>query len=513
MTWRIDGPQGNESAKIKWEIVPYTRGTGLDLGCGPWKAFPHFTGVDNCHHAREFGWTTNPDIHVETCEDLSRFAGNSHDFVFSSHLLEHIENYQAALREWMRVIRPKGYLVLYVPDEDEYPKVGEPGANPDHKWNVNYDKVVEAMKGVGSWDLVDFQKRNGGDEYSLLFVFQKIGSKQTFSWKNPKPTKTAAVCRYGGIGDMIQCSSVLPGLKKQGYHVTLYTSDVGEAILRNDPNVDEWVVQDKDQVPNNQLGPFWEYLEKKYDKFINLSESVEGALLAIPGRTNHSWSYEARHKNFNKNYLELTHEIAGVPYDFGQKFYPTEEEKAWARKEKKAMGGYVIMWSLAGSSVHKSWPHLDAVIARLMIQRPDTRIVLCGDEICKLLERGWENEPRVICKSGVWGIRAALTFAQQADLVVGTETGLLNAVGLEEVPKVITLSHSSVENLTKHWKNTTSLEPRGMNCYPCHRLHYGFKYCFQDKETGCATCQVSITADDMYDAILNWMDKNMKEAA
>ena len=174
MSWSIDGPQGNEAAKIRWEIVRYTGGRGLDLGCGTNKPFEHFIGVDNSHHAKEFGWDIKPDIHVDTCEDLSIFGGNSMDFVFSSHLLEHIEDYKKALKEWWRVLKQKGFLILYLPDEDEYPKVGEEGANPDHKWNVNYDKVVSAMKVVGSWDLIDFQKRNGDNEYSLFFVFQKI---------------------------------------------------------------------------------------------------------------------------------------------------------------------------------------------------------------------------------------------------------------------------------------------------------------------------------------------------
>jgi predicted SAM-dependent methyltransferase len=96
------------------------------------------------------------------------------DFAYSSHTLEHIEDYAAALKEWWRVVKQGGYLILYLPDEDEYPKVGEDGANPDHKWNVNYDKVVDAMRAAGSWDLVDFQKRNGGQEYSLLFIFKKL---------------------------------------------------------------------------------------------------------------------------------------------------------------------------------------------------------------------------------------------------------------------------------------------------------------------------------------------------
>ena len=172
MTWSLETSRGNESAKIKWELVEYTNGVGLDLGCGMSKAFPHFIGVDNGHH-----WgTAGADVAVKTCEDLSIFAGQSMDFVFSSHLLEHIkyESVPDTLKEWFRLVKPKGHLILYLPDEDEYPKVGEPGANPDHKWNVNYDKVVEAAKTVCSWDLVRFEKRNQGNEYSLFFVFKKM---------------------------------------------------------------------------------------------------------------------------------------------------------------------------------------------------------------------------------------------------------------------------------------------------------------------------------------------------
>lgn len=177
MTWKLEGPQGNESAKVRWELVPYMRGRVLDLGCGPFKTFPHFIGVDNGHHDKQFGWQNRADIIVDTCEKLDIFASQSCDAVFSSHLLEHIpfENVPSTLKEWMRVLRHGGYLMLYLPDEDEYPKVGTAGANPDHKWDVSYDKVVKAMDSVpGGWDLVDFQRRNEGDEYSLFFVFKKL---------------------------------------------------------------------------------------------------------------------------------------------------------------------------------------------------------------------------------------------------------------------------------------------------------------------------------------------------
>lgn len=174
MTWKADGPQGNESAKIRWEIVPYTRGRVLDLGCGPYKAFNHFIGVDNGHHAQMFGHQFKPDL-VSECDKLSLIASQSCDAVFSSHLLEHFdyEKVPDILKEWTRVIRPGGHLILYVPDEDEYPKVGQPGANPDHRWDVNYELLVDAMESVSrGWDMVEFEKRNQGDEYSLLAIFR-----------------------------------------------------------------------------------------------------------------------------------------------------------------------------------------------------------------------------------------------------------------------------------------------------------------------------------------------------
>lgn len=513
--WRIDDPQGRESLKIKYEIVQYTRGTGIDVGCGDKKLYDHFIGVDNLNH-EQFGWNIKPDI-ISEATDLKLFASGSLDFVFSSHVLEHIEDAPKALKEWFRVLRCGGYLVLYLPHEDLYPKLGEPGANPDHKHNLNQDKVIGWMpKG---WDLVVNEYRdhdNGpgehGNEYSFLQVYKKRSDKKNaHPWKNPKPEKTCAVVRYGGFGDMIQASSILPSLKAAGYHVTFFTTPRGKDILKHDPHIDQFHLQDTDQVPNHELTSFWEAHENKYDKWVNLSESVEGTLLAMPSRPNHRWPKDIRHKIMNINYLEFTHDLAGVPHDFAPKFYPTDDEVRWAKKQAEDMGGTIIMWSLAGSSVHKFWPHLDNVIARLMLET-DVKVLLVGDDLCRILEQGWEKEPRVFLRSGEWSIRQSMVFAQHgASMVIGPETGLLNAVGHEDVPKVITLSHSSPENLVKHWHATTALSAN-VDCYPCHRLHYGAQYCHLDKETNAAICQQAIDVDSLYNAVIYWLDVLKKVA-
>lgn len=519
--WRRDDPQGNESAKIKWELVPFTRGRGLDLGCGPFKAFPHFTGVDNGHHG-QFGWDIKPDIHVETCEDLSIFASQSMDFVFSSHLLEHIEDTKKTLKEWFRVLKVGGYLCLYLPHKDFYPNIGTEGSNPDHKHDFLPEDIESQMP--QGWDLVVNENRNEGQEYSFFQVYKKLsGNKNRWSHKEPKPKKTVGICRYGAFGDILQASSLFPGLKAQGYHISLYTTPRAAEIVKHDPYLDAICLQDQDQVPNVELDQYWNHLKKKHDKFINLSETVEGTLLALPGRMNHTWPQEVRHKYMNVNYLEFIHDLAGIPFKPCQRFHPSEDEKSWARKEKAKLGK-VILWSLSGSAVHKTWPHLDTVLARLLL-KTDYKIVLVGDQGCQVLEMGWENEPRVVKRSGIWSIRESLAFAQVSDMVVGSETGVLNAVGFEEVPKVVTLSHSSEENLTKHWKNTISLsQPKSeVPCSgsACHLMHYSFEHCHRDldpdceeckkstcvKHTGVAKCQSNITPDMMYEAIMSFIRK------
>lgn len=510
MVWRATDPCGNESGKVMWELPQYTRGRGLDIGCGPDKAFPHFIGVDNYTDTALFGIQMKPDV-VSDCTRLDVFGSASMDFVYSSHLLEHVapEKVEGTLKEWMRVLKPHGYLVLYLPDEDEYPKVGEEGANPDHKWNVSYERLIGYMKQVGGWELLRFEKRNKEREYSLFFVFRKrADGKQVYSHDKPKPAKTAAVIRYGAFGDSIQASSILPGLKEQGYHVTFYTSPRAHDVLKHDPHIDAFYLQDTDQVPNQALPHFWENEKAKFDKWINLSETVEGALLALPGRSNHSWPINLRRKLMDVNYFEFTHDFAEVPLPPKPKFYATQEEQSWARKERARIGGdLLIMYSLAGSSVHKVWPWQDQLFARILIKYPQARIVTVGDEMSQMLEAGWEKEPRVVCMSGKYSIRQSMALLAECDMVIGPETGMLNAAGHMSMPKILFLSHSSANNLSKYWLNTYSLEPVNTPCFSCHLMHYSFEHCNRDETSGVALCATNIGLEQAWSAFESALKK------
>ena len=183
MVWSIDNPQCNESKKICYTAAPYLRGKGLDIGAGDFKVLPHVISVDNMNH-EQFGFQIKPDILCD-CTNMSLFTSQSMDFVYSSHTLEHIEDYKSTLNEWWRLVKFDGYLILYLPHKEFYPNIGTEGCNPDHKHDFLPADIISAMESVtgGKFDIVECQERNEDEEYSMFMVFKKIkGSKNKTSY-------------------------------------------------------------------------------------------------------------------------------------------------------------------------------------------------------------------------------------------------------------------------------------------------------------------------------------------
>ena len=439
--------------------VPFTSETGIEIGRGPHKLFPHWIGV------REKG---DPDVPAGVTPDVSIDGFDAINDAFEDGTLSYAVMWgDVGVASWrMRelcsnLIRDGGHFV-----------------------SIKGDGTLRVdRKTADGWDFVD-----------------------PTPWMNlDRPT--VCVVRYGAIGDAMQAASVLYELKKQGYHVTWLCEKKVHHVLKHDPRIDAFLVQDKGQVPERWLPEYWRVLSERFEKFVNLCEATEGSLLTIPGRANHRWPHELRHEMCNKNYLEFSAQLAELPFHPQHKFYPTDEERARAEaryascREAVNADPYIVVWALSGSSCHKFYPHQDEVIARILLEIPEAVVYLTGDEACKILEVGWENEPRVRCTSGEGDIRDALALAQVADLVVGPETGTLNAVAFDGNAKIVLLSHSSAENLTKHWVNTESLEPVDTPCFPCHRLHYTTEFCHINDETGAALCATNISASRAWDAV------------
>jgi SAM-dependent methyltransferase len=114
----------------------YFAGSGLDIG-----GKPDPLGL----YAELFcrmGPVRTWDIEDGDAQRLAGVADESFDFVHSSHCLEHLADPKEGLRNWLRVVKPGGYLVVTVPDEDLYEQGVFPSSfNAGHQWTFTIFKA------------------------------------------------------------------------------------------------------------------------------------------------------------------------------------------------------------------------------------------------------------------------------------------------------------------------------------------------------------------------------------
>ncbi len=502
--WNKDTSNGLESRKCRDRVISYLRGRGLDVGCGNEKVVATAIGVDKGGAGMGvFADLSRPNA-------LAVFADSSMDYVFSSHCLEDFYDTEGILAEWWRVIKPGGYLVIYCPDKGYYPNIGVPGHNICHKHDFYWEDIWGIIEKYPNAEKVSASRHNEEDEYSWqLIVQKKFDTVPADQFIEPRRNtdacefpvscagKKALVIRYGAIGDAIFMTPVVRQLKQDGYYVVVNTVPMEAEILRNNPNIDKFIIQERGAVPNklirideitpekiaedDQLSQHYAEISKGFDRVVNLNASIEGALLPLEGHPEFKESHEVRHAKFNKNYTDHTMEIAGYPDKKGclpELFFTPAEEYLAQMFRKQYQHSFLMLVSLSGSSFHKTYPFIENVCRTVVNIHPDIRIVTVGDYGCRLLE--WDGS-NTISKSGEWEIRDSLMMTKYANLVFGCETGILNGASCYDTPKICLLSHSSRENLTKYWKNDYSLEPIGCDCHPCHQLHYTFGSCPQTK--------------------------------
>ncbi|NRR34108.1 methyltransferase domain-containing protein [Oxalobacteraceae bacterium] len=94
--------------------------TFLHVGCGPKRKNQTTRGFasDNWQEMRfDIDESVSPDL-VGTMTDMSSVADASVDAIYSSHNIEHLYPHEVgvALKEFLRVLRPDGFLVVTCPD-------------------------------------------------------------------------------------------------------------------------------------------------------------------------------------------------------------------------------------------------------------------------------------------------------------------------------------------------------------------------------------------------------------
>ena len=315
--------------------------------------------------------------------------------------------------------------------------------------------------------------------------------------------KDCLVIRYGALGDAVWMTPVLRQLKADGWHVTYNCTPYSAQVLQHCPWIDEFLLQEKDAIPNDDLEGYWETLGANFDKVINMSGSIEGALLKTEGTEEYDWPSARRRRECNGNYMDATCAAAGFPNLKGARpeLHFTEHEEAMAQHFRNSQRDkFLILWSLCGSSFHKAWPWTFQVVEKLWRQdrANEIRIVTVGDELTQMIEPRYPDIS--IPKAGICTVRQSMLFCKYADLVIGPETGILNAASCYDTHKIVLLSHSSEQNLTKYWTNTTALHPENCPCHPCHQLHYSRPSCPSGPEKATLCCE-NLSPDRVHNAI------------
>lgn len=89
--------------------------------------YNHVLSLDNCDFSQNTKWASHtqdfcfskrkPCGRTYFCEgsDLGDVSANQYDFLLSSHNLEHLANPIKGLKEWQRVVKPGGHLVIVLP--------------------------------------------------------------------------------------------------------------------------------------------------------------------------------------------------------------------------------------------------------------------------------------------------------------------------------------------------------------------------------------------------------------
>lgn len=543
MVWTNQKHGGHELQKIYHLLPPYTRGRVLDIASGWQRMFPHWTMIDNGHD-----YAAAENFSVDLNWDASGripFEDGAFDAVVSSHFLEHLENPQAALAEWWRMVKVGGHLALYLPHRDLYPHAGTPGANIDHKhdfWPTDIERMMHEITGgtdietgAQGWDLIENETRDGGDEYSFFQVYRKRADNQTRDLcAKPREAKgRLLIARPGAIGDVMLATAAVDALMARGWrHIDFMTTKTGAELLRHDPRVNV-IELDDEQIPAANWVEFVRRLAaERYEHFINYTNAIEGRLLFMRGSVEHAQADGPRRAIATKGYLEYAADLAGVlPAETRIRFVPSEEEHRTAQSIARRWPRPLVLWMLGGSSIHKEWPHIGEAITWLFRDGFPGAILAAGDasltgtvgHIIKSMREGGlgpEAASRFMASTGDLTIRQIMALAQEADLIIGPETGVLMAMAHEAMPKIVLMSHSAPHNLTAGWRNTQSITPRETPCYPCHRLHNlpnghpkAWDFCHRGVTTPAALCAENITANDVLAAIHTALPMTMARKA
>jgi len=161
----------SEMSKVRHLLLPFCEGNGIEIGHGGDKVKPSVISVDLPIMYTNVG--NDPTNLTGDGRNLYWFKDRVLDFCISSHLLEDFEDTEAILKEWCRVIKSDGKLILVLPDQQRYEayckSIGA-GTNEHHK---HFDFGSEFVKKRMPSNMFLIYESEIICEYNFMLVYSK----------------------------------------------------------------------------------------------------------------------------------------------------------------------------------------------------------------------------------------------------------------------------------------------------------------------------------------------------
>lgn len=118
------------------------------------------------------------DLEDGDAQFMESVENNKYNFVHSSHCLEHINDPFEGIKNWVRITKPGGYIIVTVPDEDLYEQgIWPPSFNLDHKNTFTiYKRESWCKNSINIMDLV----MSLGDEVEVVKI-EQLSSNYRFN--------------------------------------------------------------------------------------------------------------------------------------------------------------------------------------------------------------------------------------------------------------------------------------------------------------------------------------------
>lgn len=133
----------------------------IELGCGPQKTVERAVGIDRVPKGEVIphlqGRISVADIVSNVDEPLPIIDGTQ-DVVIARHVLEHVLLEIRTLKEWKRIIKPGGKLLIAVPDERITSSIP---LNPEHLRCYSPESLKDTMEVIGFKEIKSQSSNNG----------------------------------------------------------------------------------------------------------------------------------------------------------------------------------------------------------------------------------------------------------------------------------------------------------------------------------------------------------------